>query len=82
MIKFMVEIDGPAHASDAEAIRQAIHMYLTDRVVEVVPLAEVGAVQSKYGDPEEFGERESYVSDDDLQKLPYGTKLYAEDRKP
>ncbi len=82
MIKFMVAIDEPACDSDAEVIRQTLRMYMTHRVAEVVPLAEVGVVQSKWGDPEEFGEREPYVSDDDLQKLPYGTKLYAEDRKP
>jgi hypothetical protein len=82
MIRFMVSIDEPAHPSDAEIIRRTLRMYMTHRVEEVVPLAEVGVVQSKWGDPEEFGEREPYMSDDDLQKLPYGTKLYAEDSKP
>jgi hypothetical protein len=38
------------------------------------PVAEVA---SKYGDPEAFGEREIAYRDEDIQKLPYGTKLYA-----
>jgi hypothetical protein len=36
----------------------------------------VAEVVSKFGDPEAFGEREIKVLSD-LQKLPYGTKLYA-----
>lgn len=42
------------------------------------PTAEV---VSKYGDPESFGERE-LIAIGDIQKLPYGTKLYALENTP
>lgn len=41
----------------------------------------VAEVVSKFGDPEAFGERE-LAALKDIQKLPYGTKLYAEQTPP
>lgn len=46
-------------------------------LLNAAPASEaVAEVVSKFGDPEAFGEREIKVLSD-LQKLPYGTKLYA-----
>lgn len=47
-----------------------VHMPLTAKMQHVAEVA------SKYGDPEEFGERELVFDEDLVQKLPYGTKLY------
>ena len=41
----------------------------------------VAIVESKFGDPERFGEREIRVLAD-LSKIPYGTKLYAAQPAP
>lgn len=41
----------------------------------------VAEVVSKFGDPEAFGERE-VIALKDLSRLPYGTKLYAEQPAP
>jgi hypothetical protein len=45
---------------------------LSQPAVDATPIAEI---VSAYGDPEAFGEREIKVLAD-IQKLPYGTKLY------
>lgn len=46
-------------------------------MLEGLPSPEpVAEVVSKHGDPEAFGERE-LVERANIQKLPYGTKLYA-----
>lgn len=47
-----------------------VHMPLSAKMQHVAEVA------SKYGDPEEFGERELLFDEDLVQKLPYGTKLY------
>lgn len=41
------------------------------------PAKHIAEVTSKYGDPEDFGERELVFDADTIQRLPYGTKLYA-----
>ena len=55
--------------ADAEAALQSMQ---GEAVAEVV---------SKYGDPEAFGEREVKLLAD-IQKLPYGTKLYTPPAQP
>jgi hypothetical protein len=77
VIHFLVTVDEPPYFCDAAVMKATLLEYLSDNVVGVVPLAEVGVVQPKYGDPEAFGEREAELFEDDVQKLPYGTKLYA-----
>lgn len=39
-------------------------------------MTHIAEIVSKYGDPEAFGER-ALIERQDIQKLPYGTKLYA-----
>ncbi len=55
------------------ALLKSVDATLSTNAGEAAPVA---TVVSKHGDPEAFGEREIKVLAD-LQKLPYGTKLYA-----
>lgn len=48
----------------------------TAPVLETGEAEPVAEIVSKFGDPEAFGERE-LIARRDIQKFPYGTKLYA-----
>lgn len=50
-----------------------------EELKKLAEAAPVARVRSKWGDPEAFGEREIEADDNAMQKLRYGSPLYADD---
>lgn len=65
-------IKGQGYGVAPSAVVAICEQLLAVREAQSVPVADV---VSKFGDPESFGEREIRVLAD-IQKMPYGTKLY------